>query len=104
MAKEKTIEFENINLNSPHFKKDFTYIDLCIFCFNTPPKPGISINQMIDRIDAAKFYRASKGKAKININIKQLNELLAVFPDNWHIVDEQVVEFYKYIKNLKEHF
>lgn len=102
--KNKTIEFENKIVDSKHFEPGFTYVDLCIFCFNTPPKPGITINQMSDRIDAAKFYKSCKGKSKIEITGKQLNMLLEVFPTNWHIVDETIVEFHNYIKDLKENF
>ncbi len=104
MTKLKTVEFENKLLNSKHFEKGFTYMDLCVLCFNTPPKPGISIIEMGERIDDAKLYKASRNKSKIDVNEEQLELLLKMFPDKWHIVDPVIVEFYKYIKKLKEHF
>ena len=100
--KDKTVLFKNKLIDSPKFGESFTYCDMATMVFNTPPTQGVTMVQMVERIDAIKIF---KQKKDIKITQSNLNELISAFEKmTWQIVDEKIPEFYNYIKELKEEF
>jgi len=104
--KEKTVLFENKLINSEKFAKDFTYCDLVLLCLNTIPTEGIkSLDRMVILIETVKTF-----KQKNNIQVTQLeiNEVIKAFDNiteqGWKFFDIALIEFYDYIKKLKEKF
>ena len=103
MKKEKTVLFENKKLGSKRFEEKFTYCNMAIYVFNSPPPQGINMVQMVERIDAIKLFRINED---VEITQANLNELIRAFDsiNNWNFVDEKIPEFHNYIKGLKEKF